>query len=39
MGAAVADVVQVVKTYWPLLLGNALEWYELCLQLLHCCSK
>lgn len=28
MGAAVADVVQVVKTYWPLLLGNALEWYE-----------
>ena len=38
MGAAVADVVQVAKTYWPLLLGNALEWYELCLQLMVPCG-
>ena len=23
-----AQVWQVVRTYWPLLLGNVLEWYE-----------
>ena len=28
MGAAREDVWHVIKTYWPLLLGNALEWYE-----------
>ena len=30
MGAA-KDVWQVITTYWSLLLGNALEWYEFCL--------
>ena len=28
MGAARENVWHVIKTYWPLLLGNALEWYE-----------
>lgn len=27
MGAA-AEVCEVVRIYWPLLLGNVLEWYE-----------
>ena len=27
MGSA-ADVAQVLKVYWALLLGNILEWYE-----------
>lgn len=32
MGAAQERPVwQAVKTYWSLLLGNALEWYEFCL--------
>eukprot|EP00439_Symbiodinium_sp_Y106_P045372 s189_g5.t1 len=30
MGAA-GDVRRLVGTYWPLLLGNVLEWYEFCL--------
>ena len=30
MGAA-KDVWQVITTYWSLLLGNTLEWYEFCL--------
>ena len=23
-----AEVFEVVRIYWPLLLGNVLEWYE-----------
>lgn len=30
MGAG-KDVCHVIKTYWSLLLGNLLEWYEFCL--------